>query len=183
MLKPQTGYLSKFKELQTRVKRYFANKELITDILSDLIITLGVVLIVGGLYLMVLDPSSSGQSVQTIVAAKSVTDTTAWIPGLPFFASDIADISSPAIGLVSWVMGINLLLTGLGLWIRHRLARFVAIAIFSISSAIQFVQFLMLGIMGSPYSIVLLILNVTIAYLLFTRFDYGIIKLKNSPIA
>lgn len=167
----------------SKLKSYLNNHALITDLLSKLIITFAVVLIVGGLYLMIFDPSASGQSVQTNVAARSVTATTAWIPGLPFFASDIAGCSMTAVGLISWVMGVNLLLTGLGLWIRHKLARLVGLALFSISAAIQFAQFLLLGIIGSPYSIILLILNSTIAFFLFTRFDYGIIELKNNAIS
>ena len=182
MLKPLTIAPLKFKKFLTRARKHLNNRELITNILSYLIITLGVVLIVGGLYLIILDPSASGQSVQTNVAGRSVIDTTAWIPGVPFFVSDIASCSITAIGLVSWLMGINLLLTGLGLWIRHRLARLVALGIFSISSVIQFAQFLLLGMIGSPYSIVLFIFNSTIAYFLFTRFDFGIIELKNNPI-
>ena len=131
---------------------------------------------------MILAPGASNQSVQTTEAARSVIETTSWIPGLPFFVSDIAGCSITAIGLVSWVMGINLLLTGLGLWIRHNLARLVALVIFSISAVIQFAQFLLLGIVGSPYSIVLLILNAAIAYFLFTKFDSRITELKNNII-
>ncbi len=178
-----TGYLLKFKEFLARVRKHLDNKELVTNILSNLIITLGVVLIVGGLYLMILDPSASGQSLQTTVAARSVIDITAWIPGLPFLVSDIAGCSITAIGLVSWVMGVNLLLIGLGVWVRHKLARLVALAIFSLSAVIQFAQFLLFGILGSPYSIVLLVLDGVIAYLLFTRFDSRISDVKTDQLS
>jgi hypothetical protein len=183
MSKPLSDYRLKFNKFLSRVRKHLNNKELITNILSNVIITLGVVLIVGGLYLMILDPGTSNQSVQTTVAARAVTDTTAWIPGLPFFVSDISGCSITAIGLVSWVMGINLLLTGLGIWIRHRLARLVALAIFSLSAAIQFAQFMLNGTIGSPYSIVLLLFNGVIAYFLFTRFDSSMIELKKDPLS
>jgi hypothetical protein len=183
LLEPQASYLLRFKDFLTRIRQHIENRELITNLLSNLVITLGVVLIVGGLYLMILAPGASNQSAQTTVAARSVIETTSWIPGLPFLVSDIAGCSITAIGLVSWVMGINFLLTGLGLWVRHRLARLVALALFSTSTVIQFAQFLLLGVVRSPYSIVLLILNATIAYFLFTRFDSGIIELENKPIS
>lgn len=182
MLKPLTGAPLRFKKFLTRARKHLNNRELITNILSNLTITLGVVLIVGGIFLMVQSPSSSNNSIQTNMAARSVIDTTEWIPGLPFFVSDMAVCSVTAIGIVFWLMGLNLLVTGLGLWIRHRLARFAALAIFSLSTVIQFAQFFLLGIVGSPYSILLLILNGTIAYLLYTRFDSQIIALKNNPI-
>jgi hypothetical protein len=182
MFRLLTSDFLKFKKFLTRTRRHFDNRELITNILSNLIITLGVVLIVGGLFLIVSDPGTSN-SAQANMAARSVIDTTAWIPGLPFFLGDIASCSITAIGLVSWLMGINLLLTGLGLWIRHRLARLVALTIFSVSNVIQFAQFMLLGVVGAPYSIVLLILNGVIAYFLFTKFDSRIRETEIEPIA
>jgi hypothetical protein len=165
------NYSFKFKSLLT-------DRVLITDLIAKLVITFGVVLIVGGIYLMILDSSSSNQTLQTTVAAKSVINTTAWIPGLPFFMNDLVSCSITAIGFVSWLMGINLLLTGLGLWVRHGLARLVALSIFCLSAVVQFAQFLLLGIIGSPNSVVLLILDVVIVYLLFTKVDSQTIKLK-----
>jgi hypothetical protein len=178
MLKQLTGYFSNTKKFSNLFKKHLDNKEAITNILSEIIITLGVVLIVGGIYLMILDPSSSNQTLQTTVAAKTVINTTAWIPGIPFFVNDLANCSITAIGLVSWLMGINLLLTGLGLWVRHGLARLVALSIFCLSASVQFVQFLLFGIIGSPNSVVLLILDAVILYLLFTKVDSHKIKLK-----
>ena len=178
MLRQLTGYLSNTKKFSNWFKKHLDNKEAITNVLSEIIITLGVVLIVGGIYLMVLDPSSSNQTLQTTVAAKSVINTTAWIPGLPFFMNDIQNCSITAIGLVSWLMGINLLLTGLGLWVRHGLARLAALSIFCLSAVVQLVQFLLEGIIGSPNSVVLLILDAVIVYLLLRKVDSHTIKLK-----
>jgi hypothetical protein len=179
MLKQLTGFLSNTKKFSNWFKKQLDNKESITNILSEIIITLGVVLIVGGIYLMVLDPSSLNQTLQTSVAAKSVLSTTAWIPGLPFFMNDLESCSITTMGLVSWLMGINLLLTGLGLWVRHGLARLAALLIFCLSAVVQLVQSLLLGIIGSPNSVVLLILDAVIVYLLFTRVDTQTIRQKH----
>ena len=178
MLKQLTSYLLNTKKFSNGFKKHLDNKESITNILSKIIITLGVVLIVGGLYLMVLDPSTSNPTLQTTVAAKSVINTTVWIPGLPFFINDLKNCSIAAIGLVTWLMGINLLLTGLGLWVRHGLARLAALSIFFLSATIQLIQFLLLGILGSPNSVVLLILDIVIVYLLLRKVDSHTIKLK-----
>lgn len=167
-----TDYHSK---ISNQFKKHLDNKEVITNILSKVIITLGVVLIVGGVYLMLLNPGSSSQ---TSIAAKSVIDITAWIPGLPFFVNDLNSIGITAIGLISWVMGLNLLLTGLGLWIRHGLARLAALTIFLMATVVQLTQFLLSGIVGAPNSIVLLLLDVFVVYLVFTKVDSQKIKLK-----
>ncbi len=173
MVKQQlTNYLSK---ISYEFKKHLDNKEVITNILSEVIITLGVVLIIGGVYLMLVDPGSSSQ---TSIAAKSIIDITAWIPGLPFFVNDLKSISITAIGLISWVMGLNLLLTGLGLWIRHGLARLAALVIFFMTIIVQFTQILLSGIVGAPNSVVLLLLDVVIVYLVFTKIDSQKINLK-----
>lgn len=178
MLLQLTGYRSKTKKYLSRFKEHLDNKNEVTSILSEIIITLGVVLIMGGLYLMILDPSSSTQTSQTVLAAKSVINTTVWIPGLPFFMADLLSCSITVTGLVSWLMGINLLLTGLGLWVRHRLARLAALTIFCFSASIQFIQLMLSGIIGSPNSIVLLILEAIIVYLLLTRVESYTIEQK-----
>ena len=154
------GYFSKFTQ-------YFA-QDLVKDLVSKLVMTLGVVLLFGGLYLMILNSGSLSQATQTNVAAQSVIDTAKWIPGIPFNIGDLSGCSISVIGLVLWVMGINLLLTGLGLWVRHRLARLIAIGIFLFASILQFVQFLLYGVLGSPQALVLLAADAAIAYLLFS---------------
>jgi cell shape-determining protein MreD len=56
--------------------------------------------------------------------------------------------------------------------VRHKLARFVALTIFSLSMIFQFVQFLLSGILGSPTSVVQIVVNGLVVFLLFSRFDF-----------
>jgi hypothetical protein len=168
MAKRLPSYLSPAVTYFDSFKSYINNKNLVIDFVSKLTITLGVVLIVGGLYLMLVSPSKSSLTSQANVAAQSVIQTAKWIPGLPFNIADLAGCTISAIGLVLWLMGINLLLTGLGLWVRHRLARLIAIGIFSVAAFLQFIQFLLYGIVGASPSLVMLGADLIMTYLLFS---------------
>jgi hypothetical protein len=130
-----------------------------------------VVLVVCGLYLMITDASASIQVAQTNSVAKSAVSVLDWIPGIPFYIGDLANATATAVGLVCWILGIDFLLVGLGLWVRHRLARLAALVIFAVAGFFQFVQFLLLGILGSPVSIIELSIDGVFAYLLFSKFD------------
>ena len=166
MLRELKNYMSTVDVSFKKFSGYFSDRNLIFDFISKVVITLGVVLLVGGLYLMILNPGS--QSSQANAAAQSVIGTLRWVPGIPFYFSDLAGIGVILIGLVFWVMGINLLLTGLGLWARHRLARFIAIIVFAFSACMQFIEFLLSGAIGAPASVVMLAGDATVAYFLFS---------------
>ena len=166
-----------------KLKNYLSDRTLITDLLAKLIITFGVVLIVGGLYLIITGASVSTQVAQTNLAAKSAVSTVDWIPGIPFYIGDLANVSVTAIGLVSWILGIDLLLVGLGIWVRHPLARLAALMIFTLAAFFQFVQFLLLGILGSPISIIELCVDGVIVYFLLSKFDSADNSLKSCQAA
>lgn len=155
---------STIKSLFFKFKSYLINRPLITDFIAKLVITFGAVLIVGGLYLMILNPSGSVQS----QSASSIVN---WVPGIPFYISALINVGASTIGLVSWIIGVDLLLIGLGLWVRHRLARIAAISIFGLSATFEFIQFLYFGFLGAPVSILELSVDFIIAYFLFTQFD------------
>jgi hypothetical protein len=165
------NYLSKLNSYILKVKDYMDNRTLITDLLTKLIITFGVVLIVGGLYLMITSPSALTQFAQTKLATQSAVSTVDWIPGIPFYIGDLANVSATTIGLVSWILGVDFLLVGLGFWIRNRIARLVGLMIFVLAAIFQFLQFLYFGILGSPTSIIELFADGIFAYFLFSKFD------------
>ena len=154
-----------------KLENYLSGRTLITVMLAGLIVAFGVALIVGGLYFVIGDASASTQVAQTDSAAKSAVYILGWIPGIPFCIGDLADFSVTVIGLVSCIVGICLFLVGLGLWVRHRPARLAALAIFVSAAFFQFVQFLLLGVLGSPISIIELCVDGVIAYSLMSRFD------------
>jgi hypothetical protein len=163
MLKEEKNHFSSLGE-------YFSNRALITDIIAKLVITFGVVLIVGGLYLMITAGDASTQVVQT--SSKTAVSLFNWVPGIPFYIGDLANLSTSTVGLVSWLVGLDLLLVGLGLWVRHKLARFTALMIFVLAACFQFVQFLYLGILGAPTSVIELCIDGILVYLLFSKFDF-----------
>lgn len=151
-----------------KIKTFIDNKIAVTDILSISIITFGVVLVVAGLFLMITDVMIPSQTTST----KFGVATLSFLPGVPFSVGDLANSSLSVLGLVSWIVGMDLVLVGLGLWVRHKLARFVALTIFSLSMIFQFVQFLLSGILGSPTSVVQIVVNGLVVFLLFSRFDF-----------
>ena len=165
------NYLSKLNSYILKFKKYINDKTLVTDLLTKLLITFGVILIVGGLYLMMTDPGASTQIAQTKSATQSIVNTIDWIPGIPFYISSLVNVDATAIGLVSWILGIDFLLVGLGLWVRNQIARWIGLMIFILAAAFQFAQFVNLGIMGSPASIIELLVDVIFVYLLFSKFE------------
>jgi hypothetical protein len=67
------------------------------------------------------------------------------------------------------MLGLDILLVGLGLWVGHRGARWVAAIIFGLAAFFDFVQFLLFGLLGAPASSVELIVNSLILWGLFKR--------------
>jgi hypothetical protein len=161
------------KSFRDKVIKFTADRPLITDIISKLIITFGVVLLISGLYLMLTGSSLLGQEPLSNTAMETATAIVSWVPGIPFSASDLAGYNVTTIGLVSWIVGLDLLLVGLGVWARHRLALLAAVIIFALAAGFQFWQFFTLGIAGAPASLVGLCINGVIAYFLFLTFNWA----------
>jgi hypothetical protein len=163
-----SGFFSKF-------DGFFSDHSLVTDLVAKFTITFGVVLIVGGLYLIIVNPGSSVQANQGIESAVAAIG---WLPGVPIYLGDLSNIGAITVGSVSWILGINLLLVGMGLWVRHKIARLAGLLVFGLASFFEFVQFLLLGVLGSPISIVDLLVNVFFVYFLFSKFDSQIAPVK-----
>ena len=156
-----------------KLKGYLSDRTLITDLVAKFTITFGVVLIVSGLYLMIVNPSASSHVAQSSQNVQSAVAAVDWIPGIPFYVGELSNVGAVSVGSVSWILGVDLLLVGLGLWVRHRLARLAAITIFGLAAFFQFIQFLLLGVVGSPISVVELFVDGAIVYCLFSKFDSG----------
>ncbi len=151
-----------------KAKTYLNNKSEISDLVAILVITFGVVLLVAGLYLLITDATQTAQGDFT---GQSVISTISWIPGIPFYLGELVNYSLTAVGLVSWIVGFDFLLLGLGLWVRHKLARLAALAIFLLATCFQFVQFLLLGILGSPIAVIETAINAILLYVVFSKFE------------
>jgi hypothetical protein len=173
MLNELKNYLSPVTGAIKTLRCYLADCTLVTDLISKLVITFGVVLLVGGLYLLII-----GSGVYTQAGVNTVIITVNWIPGIPFEISALSNVGATMIGLVSWFVGIDLLLVGLGLWVRHKFAQYIALAVFALAAIFQFFEFFYAGIIGSPSAIPELIINGVLAYFIFSRFDAKAQKVK-----
>ena len=163
------SWISPLKNFIVELKKYTSDRPNVTDLISKLIITFGVVLIVGGLYLMIIASGLSGKSSSS--ATELAIGVINWIPGVPFYIGDLASSGVTLIGIVSWIMGVDLLLIGLGCWVRHRIARIISFAIFFLAACFQGIQLLYMGVLISPASLVVLCVDLTLAYFVFSRFD------------
>lgn len=129
--------------------------------------TFGVILLVGGLFITIfvamLPANVSG--IESIT--QSIILIMDYVPGIPFELSALADAAGLTIaGLALWFVGLDLLLLGLGLWARSKIAKWIALIFFLTAAFFDFTQFLQFGILGSPVSVLGLTFNGVIFYLL-----------------
>jgi lysylphosphatidylglycerol synthetase-like protein (DUF2156 family) len=158
-------FFSPIIDLISKLRKHLSDHVLITDLITKLVITFGVVSLIGGVSLMITGSGASAQTTQSTVSAFN------WIPGIPFSINSLSNSSVSTIGLASWLVGLDLLLVGLGLWVRHKLARLAAMIIFVLAACCQFVQFISLGALGAPSSVLQLFVDVIFVYFLFSKFD------------
>jgi len=166
MLRAVNDLVSPANDLINRVRKHLSDCYLVTDLIAKLVLTFGVMLIIGGLYLIM---GVSGP--QTTAAVNSFVSTVEWIPGIPLYLSSLANTSAPTIGLVSWIVGADLLLVGLGLWVRDRLAHLIAMGIFALAAFFQFIVVLYGGILGATASFFGLCVDAVLFYFLLSKFD------------
>ena len=126
------------------------------DLLAITAISLGVILAVGGLFLVISDAMILSAASKTQATTQSLAYIIDMFPGVPFSMSwpyDLVSEGITAIGIIAWVVGIDILLVGLGLWTGHKLARWVAIAVFGLATWFDFVTFLFFGVSGAPEAV------------------------------
>ncbi|MCW3983833.1 MAG: hypothetical protein NWE96_07535 [Candidatus Bathyarchaeota archaeon] len=117
---------------------------------------------------MITTPSQNSTQGVTSQFALEVVN---YIPGIPIGIMELSGYSLSGIGLVSWIIGLNVMIIGLGLWVKHKYARFAALTIFGLAFIFQFFQFLLSGLTGSLISVIQMGINGVIAYLLLSKFE------------
>jgi hypothetical protein len=143
-------------------------RKIAADTISLVFIGLGWLLLVLGLFLMVADTGIvSSNSVS--LAFNHVLFIVAQSPGIPLGSADLATSSASIGGFVVWMLGLDTMLVGFGLWVRHRYARWIGVTIFGLAVFFDFVQFLLHGLLGAPGSAIELIVNSLILYGLLDR--------------
>lgn len=158
-----------FSDFLINIKQFTTDKAVITDLIVKALLTFGVVLIVDGLYLML---TAQGGPLQIETGTiQSLISTISWVPGIPFNIDELTNYSASTVGLVTWIIGIDLFLIGLGFWVRNRLARWVGLTVFFLATAFQFVKLLSVGVLGAPLSVAELAIDGTLFYLILSRFD------------
>ena len=144
-------------------------EKIAADAISFVSFSLGWLLLVLGLLLMLIDAGMFVGSTSVPLVSSRVELILAQFPGIPLYLAELTPSPATIAGLVVWLLGLDILLVGLGLWARHRLARWVAILVFGLAAFFDFVQFLLSGLLGAPGPTIELIVNSLILYGLFKR--------------
>ncbi|MCL2359384.1 hypothetical protein [Candidatus Bathycorpusculum sp.] len=158
--------------LKDKIVGFTPGHPLVIDIIAKLTITFGVVLLISGLALMLSDSSLMSQAPLAESATESATEAISWVPGIPFNTKELTSFNITTTGLVTWIIGIDLVLIGLGIWVKHRLAHLAAVVTFGLATIFQVQQFFTRGIIGAPASIIGLAINGTITYFLFVTLNW-----------
>lgn len=138
--------------------------------IAILFITVGVVLLIGSLFLLIV----SSLFVIDIADVHFVALIIELLPAVPFSMSwpnDLAINGIAAISIVTWVIGCDYTLLGLGIWKKHWMAKWVGIIILGIAISFDFVEFMFFGILGTPKAIFGLLVNSAIVYF-FTKINF-----------
>jgi len=107
-----------------------------------------------------------------LTLTKSIVFVIGQIPGIPFEFDDLVNSGGlTSVGIALWVVGFDSLLVGLGLWARSKIAKYVGLMFFGAATFFDLVQFLFLGLLGSPSSFLGILVNGSIAYL-FTKLNF-----------
>jgi hypothetical protein len=125
------------------------NGSLAANALFLITVTLGLLLLVGGLFTMILSASLPDKIGDFESTTQSIVFATSEIPRVLVNLGDSASGSPATMGIVSWIIGIDILFIGLGLWAKSRLAKWIAMGVFASSTFFNFVTFLNVGVLGS----------------------------------
>lgn len=142
--------------------------DLIGDILTITTISLGVTLLVGGLFMVISDTAIFNVS-KTVSSTQSMAHIIDLFPGMPFSTSwpfDLISSGMATVGIVTWIVGADILLIGLGFWTKHKLAKWVGIGVFGLAIWFDFIEFLFFGVLGAPEAVISITINGLILYLL-----------------
>ncbi len=147
------------------------NKAFIADALFISSVTIGIILLLGGVFIIILSSSMPAKASGVDSMVQTIALTINLVPGVPLSFTDLTGGGFIMIGIVSWITGLNILLVGLGLFVKSTLAKWVALGTFALATIIDFIQFLIYGVLGSPDAVLGILINGILVYLL-TKTDF-----------
>jgi len=136
----------------------------LTDALFFVVTTIGMVFTAAGIFIIIDAAAMSPQTQGISQFQHSLLSVMGSIPGFPINTSDLYDVSLNNTGMVSWIVGLCLLVTGPGLWAKKKPAKWVATMIFSLSAWFHFLQFILLGLVGAPAAAAVACADILILY-------------------
>lgn len=159
------------KEIIIRIPVIHISSSLMADMLFLISATLGVVLLFGGLFILILSSSLPPKVSGVDSTVESMVFIISQIPGIPLNLNDLANYGLTMIGLTSWILGLNVLLIGLGIWVRNKLAKWIAMGTFTFAVFFNFVNFLYLGILGAPMAFIGIFVDGLLLFL-FSKLEF-----------
>ena len=132
-------------------------------------ICLGWLLLALGLLLSVGETNSLLSPTFATSVSNNILSIVAKLPGVPFDMTELGASSPVVSGIIVWILGLDIVLLGFGLWMRSRFARYVGITVFGLAAFFDFVEFLMNGFVGASASVIEMMINSTVLYYLFKR--------------
>jgi lysylphosphatidylglycerol synthetase-like protein (DUF2156 family) len=143
------------------------NNAIIEDALFLVTATIGAVLLVGGLSITIIASSLPAKVSDVASIEQPVLGVLGLIPGVPLSIGDVANCGLTATGMVAWIIGLDILIVGLGLRAKNKLAKWMAFGIFGLAAYFSFQQLLLSGLFGATNAAVSLVANALILYLLW----------------
>jgi len=137
---------------------------LICRAVTYLTLAFGYLLLIGGLCIMVLSPSAAQTGLSNFVS-NSIVSFVNQVPGMPVNLSSIMSGGDTLIGLFSWITGVIILVVGMGLQIKNRFAKSIGLIIFALALVLDFVAFLVSGILGATDAFTGIFTNAFFLYL------------------
>jgi lysylphosphatidylglycerol synthetase-like protein (DUF2156 family) len=125
----------------------------------------GSAMLVEGLLLIFVDLTVTESDTLRNVALSSV-QTLEQVIGFPLPLYGFANNSLSAIGTATGIVGFDLLMVSLGLWVRSKMALWIATIIFALATFFDFALFLLQGLIGAPASLPGTFINGLIVYAL-----------------
>jgi len=149
------------------MKKLFTPEQILVEqILFIASVTIGIILLIGGLFLVAIAlnlPATPSSEIESIT--QSVALIIDQIPGVPVNINDLTSLT--LIGVVSWITGLNILLIGLGLWVKSKLAKWIAFGVFAFAAITDLFQFLLSGIIGAPGAVPGILINAVFLYFIY----------------